>query len=175
MIVCCISFPTEGSGPRLWLCILLFCRDILNIHEGNEGYIYMNDILCIHYNYTIIITELLIFHTVMKLWNSGKTVKSGEIHKTTQNTTKFSRNLIKYMSVQLIRNLPQLLGLFTCCKLTRVIYLKTSSLKCANNVPKLPGVDYVAKNWALAMMLKALLLVHFWSIIVVERTNDDLC
>ena len=33
------------------------------------------------------------------------------------------------------------------------IYLETLSLKCANNVPKLPGVDYVAKNWALAMML----------------------
>ena len=71
------------------------------------------------------------------------------------------------MSVQHIRNLPQLLGLFTCC--TTVIYLKTSSLKCANNVPKLPGVDYVAKNWALAMMLKALLLVHFWSILLLKE------
>ena len=39
------------------------------------------------------------------------------------------------------------------------IYLKTSSLKHANNIPKLPGVDYVAKNWALAMMLNALPLV----------------
>ena len=44
------------------------------------------------------------------------------------------------------------------------IYLGTSSLKRANNVPKLRGVDYVAKNWALAMMLKALPLVHFWSV-----------
>jgi len=34
---------------------------------------------------------------------------------------------------------------------------------------------YLAKNWALAMMLKALPFVHFWSIIVVERANDDLC
>ena len=31
------------------------------------------------------------------------------------------------------------------------IYLGTLSLKRANNVPKLPGVDDVAKNWALAM------------------------
>ena len=46
------------------------------------------------------------------------------------------------------------------------IYVKTSSLKCANNVPKLPGVDYGAKNWAIAMMLKALPLVHFWSVYV---------
>ena len=63
----------------------------------------------------------------------------------------FSRNLIKYISVQHIWNLSQ------------QIYLETSSLKRGNNVPKLPGVDYVAKNWALAMMLKALPLVHFWS------------
>ena len=39
-------------------------------------------------------------------------------------------------------------------------YLGTSLLKRANNVPKLLGINYVAKNWALAMMLKALSLVH---------------
>ena len=49
------------------------------------------------------------------------------------------------------------------------IYVKTSSLKRANNVPKLPGVDYVAKNRALAMMLKALLLVHFWSVFLLKE------
>ena len=49
------------------------------------------------------------------------------------------------------------------------IYLGTSSLKRANNVPKLRGVDYVAKNWALAMMLKALPLVHFWSVLLKEQ------
>ena len=49
------------------------------------------------------------------------------------------------------------------------IYLRTSSLKRANNVPKLPGVDYVAKNWALAMMLKALPLVHFWSVLLLKE------
>ena len=50
------------------------------------------------------------------------------------------------------------------------IHVKTSSLKRGKNVPKLPGVDYVAKNWALAMMLKAYL-----ERIVVERANDDFC
>ena len=49
------------------------------------------------------------------------------------------------------------------------IYLRTSSLKRANNIPKLSGVDYVAKNWALAMMLKALPLVHFWSILLLKE------
>ena len=49
------------------------------------------------------------------------------------------------------------------------IHVKTSSLKRAKNVPKLPGVDYVAKNWALAMMLKALPLVHFWSVLLLKE------
>ena len=49
------------------------------------------------------------------------------------------------------------------------IYLESSSLKLANNVPKLPGVDYVVKNWALAMMLKALPLVHFWSALLLKE------
>ena len=42
-------------------------------------------------------------------------------------------------------------------------------MKSANNVPKLPGVDYVAKNWAPAMMLKALPLVHFWSVLLLKE------
>ena len=71
---------------------------------------------------------------------------------------------MRYMSVQLIWNLSQ------------QIYLETLSLKHANDVPKLPGVDYVAKNLALAMTLKALPLVHFWSILLLkEQNNDDLC
>ena len=53
------------------------------------------------------------------------------------------------------------------------IDLGTSSLKRANtranNDPKLPGVNYVAKNWALAMMLKALPLVHFWSVLLLKE------
>ena len=70
---------------------------------------------------------------------------------------KFSRNFVKYMSVQHIWNLSQ------------QIYLETSSLKRANNVLKLPGVDYVAKNWALVMMLKASPLVHLWSILLLRE------
>ena len=50
------------------------------------------------------------------------------------------------------------------------IYLKTSSLKCAcKQCPKTTGVDYIAKNWALVMMLKALPLVHFWSILLLKE------
>ena len=49
------------------------------------------------------------------------------------------------------------------------IYVKTLSLKCANNVRKLPGIDYVVKNWALAMMLKGCAIGSFL------EHNDDLC
>ena len=49
------------------------------------------------------------------------------------------------------------------------IFHGTSSLKRANNVLKLPGVDYVAKNWALAMMLEALPLVRFWSVLLLKE------
>ena len=48
------------------------------------------------------------------------------------------------------------------------IYLRTSSLKRANNILKLLSVDCVAKNWTLTMMLKALPLVHFWSILLMK-------
>ena len=40
------------------------------------------------------------FRVVAELRNSGKSAKSRKIHKNMQNTVKFGRNLIKYMSVQ---------------------------------------------------------------------------
>ena len=65
-------------------------------------------------------TGLLIFRAVAEPRNSGKSAKSRKIHKNTQNTAKFGRNLIKYMSVQHIWNLFQLLGLFSCYKRANV-------------------------------------------------------
>ena len=111
---------------------------------------------------------LLIFRAVAELWNSGKSAKCREIHKNTQNATKFGRNLIKYMSVQQFWNLSQLLGVYLLA-VNSQIYVKTSSLKHANKVPKLLGIDYVAKNWQLATMLKALPWVHFWSVLLLKE------
>ena len=76
---------------------------------------------------------------------------------------------MKYMSLQHIWNLSQLLGLSTCCKTCKCI-LKL----CHWNVETTSqnyniGVDCVAKNWALAMMLKALPLVHIWSILLMKE------
>ena len=49
-----------------------------------------------------------------------RATKFRKIHKNTQNTAKFGRNLIKYMSVQQFWNLSQLLGVFTCRKLANL-------------------------------------------------------
>ena len=81
-----------------------------------------------------------------------------------RNTAKFSRNRIKY---NIFETYLSYWGYLLAVNLQ--IYLDTSSLKRANNVPKLPGVDCVAKNWALAMMLKALPLVHFWSVLLLKE------
>ena len=102
--------------------------------------------------------------------NISRGSQSREIHKNTQNTAKFGRNLIKYMSVQHVWNVCQLLGLFTLRKLVNLSWnFVTETCKQRPVTPKLPGVDYVAKNWALAMMLKALPLVHFWSILLLKE------
>ena len=104
-------------------------------------------------------TGLLIFRAVAEPWNSGKSTNSHEIHKNTKNTAKLSRNLIKINTClyNIFETYFSYWGYLLAVNFQ--IYLKTSSLKHANNIPKLPGVDYVAKNWALAMKLNALPLV----------------
>ena len=99
--------------------------------------------------------------------NSGKSAKSREIHK----NTKKPRNSVEILSNTCLYNIFETYfsyrGYLLAVNLQ--IYLGTSSLKHANNIPKLPGVDYVAKNWALAMMLKALPLVHFWNVLLLKE------
>ena len=85
------------------------------------------------------------------------------------NTVKFGRNLIKYLSVQHINFETYFSYWGYLLAVNFQIYLRTSSLKRANRIPNLPGVDCVAKNWALAMMLKALPLVHFWSLLLLKE------
>ena len=104
----------------------------------------------------LLVSGLLIFCAVAKPRNSGKSAKSCEIRQKSYQIRLYSnfKTCLSYWVYLLAVN-PQ-------------IYVKTSSLKRANNVPKLPGVDYVAKNWALAMMLKALPLVHFRSILLLK-------
>ena len=103
-------------------------------------------------------SELLIFRTVVEPRKSQKT------HKIQQNSVHILSNTCLYNIFETY------LSYWGCLLAVNLqIYLETSSLKCANNVLKLTGIDYVAKDWALAMMLKALLLVHFWSILLLKE------
>ena len=71
------------------------------------------------------------------------------------------------MSVQHIWNLFQLLGLFTCCKLAKLSWnFVTETCKTTSQNYQ---ADYVAKNWALAMMLKVLPLVPFLGVLLLKE------
>ena len=73
---------------------------------------------------------------------------------------KFARNLILTNTCQ-YNIFKTHFGYWDCLVAVNLqIYLETSSPQQSNNVPKLPGVNYVAKNWALLMILKALPLAH---------------
>ena len=105
---------------------------------------------------------LLIFCTVVEPRNSAKSTKtrkipwnSVEVLSNTCLYNIFETYFNSYRGYLLAVNLQSFHG--------------TSSLKRANNILKLPGVEYVAKNWALAMMLKALPLVHFWSVLLLKE------
>ena len=103
--------------------------------------------------------------------------RSPEIQESPRNPAKFrktrkiQRNSVKILSTTCLYNIFETYlsywGYLLAANLQ--IYLETSSLKGANNVPKLPGVDYVAKNWALSIMLKALPLVHLWSVLLLKE------
>ena len=89
--------------------------------------------------------------------------------KILQNSVEILSNTYLY-NICNIWNISQLLGLFTCRKLVNLSWnFVTETCKQRPVTPKLPGVDYVAKNWALAMMLKALPLVQFWSVLLLKE------
>ena len=105
------------------------------------------------------LTGLLIFRAVVEPRNSQKHEKYWNLVEILSNTCLYNicETYFSYWGYLLIA-------------INLQIYLRTSSLKRANNmIPKLPGVDYVAKNWELAMMLKALQLVHFWSVLLLKE------
>ena len=107
---------------------------------------------------------LLIFHTVTELQNSGKSTKSLKIHQKAHNTAQFVRNNIKYVSVQHIWNLFQLLGLFSCCKLANLSGNFVTETCKQHPETTLHRLYY--ENWALGSFLE--------HIVVNEQNNDDL-
>ena len=103
-------------------------------------------------------------------------LRSREIQVNLRNLTKFKKQKIPWNSVEILSN-TCLYNTFETyfsywgylLAVNLQIYLRTSWLKRANNIPKQPGVDYVAKNWALAVLLKALPLVHFWNVLLLKE------
>ena len=89
-----------------------------------------------------------------------------------QNIAKFGRNLIKYMSLQQLRNLSQLLGVFNCRKLTNLCqnFVTETCKHCSETTrsrlccEKL-GTSHDVKGFAIGSFLER---------IVIERANDDL-
>ena len=80
--------------------------------------------------------------SIQGFWSFARS-PSRETQKYMQNITKFAKNLIKYNIFETY------LGYWGCLIDVHLqIYLDTSSLQWVHNVPKLPGVNYVAKNWA---------------------------
>ena len=116
-------------------------------------------------------------HTTSERYMMDRWSRSCEIQVNPWNPAKFTKTRkVQRNLVEMLSNTCLYSNFETCLSywgyllaVNSQIYVKTSSLKRANNVPKLPGVDYVAKNWALAMMLKALPLVHFWSVLLLKE------
>ena len=104
------------------------------------------------------------YFTVAEPWNSGKSAKSTKTHKIPQNSVEILSNTCRY---SIFETYLSYWGYLLAVNLQ--IYLEPLSLKCANNVPKLPGIDYVAKNWTLSIMVEALTLLHFWNVLLLKE------
>ena len=115
------------------------------------------------------ISGLLIFRVVAEPRNSGKSAESREIHKNTKNTAKFLSNTCLY---NIFGTYFSYRGYLLAVNLK--IYLRTSSLERANNVPETTrrrlcceklGTSHDVKGFAIGSFLER----------IVERANDDLC
>ena len=104
----------------------------------------------------LIVSGLLILSKVVELQNSQKHTK---YHKISSKSYQIHVN-------------TTYLKLISAIGANLQIYLETSSPQPANNVTKLPGINYVAKNWTLPMMLKALTFLEGF---IVRIANDYLC
>ena len=82
--------------------------------------------------------------------NSGKSAKFTKTCKIPQNSLEILSNTCLY---NLFETCPSYRGCLLAVNVQ--IYLETLSMKQANNVLKLPGIDYFAKTWALAMILQS--------------------
>ena len=108
----------------------------------------------------------------MELRNSGKSAKSSKSHKSMQNTSKFARNLIKYMSIQYIWNLSRLLGLFICRKLANLSwnFITRTSKQCPKTIRRKSCCEKLGTSH-----VKSFTIGSFLKRFVVKIANDYLC
>ena len=100
---------------------------------------------------------------IQGFWYSARSW-SHEIQVNPGNSQKHA----KYCKNSKMWNLSQLLGCLIAVNMQ--MFLETSSPQWANSVPNLPGANYVVKNWALVMILKASLpSAHFSSVLLLKE------
>ena len=138
--------------------MLLSCT---RCYYGYYDYYYYYDSICVWVSYT----GLPIFRTVAEPQNSAKFTKT---HKIPRNSVEILSNTCLYSNFETWLSYRGYL-----LAVNSQIYVKTSSLKRANNVPKLPGVDYVAKKLGTSHDVKGFAIGSVLECIVVERANDD--
>ena len=86
-----------------------------------------------------------------------------------QNTAKFARNLIKYVSINIFETY---LGYWGCLiAVNQQIYLETSSPQQVDNVPKLPGGN-CCKKLGTSHDVKSSATGSFLERFVVKIAND---
>ena len=109
--------------------------------------------------------------TYLQLYVWASDISHGRGATKFTKTLKIPQNSVDILSNTCLYNIFETYLSYWGCLLAvnLQIYLETSSLKYTNNVMKLTGIDYVVKNWALTMMLKALLLVRFWSVLLLKE------
>jgi len=110
--------------------------------------------------------------TCQSFWYFSQS-RSREIQVNLQNPAKFSRNLIKYMSVQHFWHLSQLLGLFTCCKLANLS--RNFVTEMCKQHPKTTRGTLCCEKLGTSHDVKGFAIGSFLERVVVERANDDLC
>ena len=96
--------------------------------------------------------------------------RSREIRKNMQNTAKFGRNLIKYMSVQ---QFWKLLGVFTCHKVANLCQNSVTEMckQCSVTTRR----ELCCEKLGTSHNVKGFTVGSFLECIVVGRANHDLC
>ena len=168
------SWCFQNIFPTKWSLVNVQQKE--NTGKGNEkkwGGEKRKDKSWVAMHSGLIFTGLLIFRAVAEPRNSGKSAKSREIHKNTQNTAKFGRNRIKYMSVQQFWNLSQLLAVFTCRKLANLC--QTFVTETWKQCPETTRLRLCCEKLGTSHDVKVFSTGSFLERIVVERANDDVC